>query len=270
MDYKKHYDRLVVKYGACKKPKGVYTERHRKLPGYLGGEYVSGNAFYMSARAHYVAHLLWAKITNHGDAWTAVKLMGEVLDRKSSRLYEVARIGHAKAVSEFMKGNQFALGYNHTEETKAKISASSRGRKRSPDSIAKGVTSNKATISAPGYVNPTKGRSRGPSPLRGRKQSAEHVANVIASLRGKGHGKIAGKRAVESGQLAKARELLRSNVEAVERHRLAMSEIGKRIGPTVGKNNLCAMVKCECGKVSNVGNIAKHQKSTGHTGKTRI
>lgn len=62
MDYESHYDRLVEKYGTWEKPKGIYTERHRKVPGCLGGKYEKGNAFYMNARAHFVAHLMLAKI----------------------------------------------------------------------------------------------------------------------------------------------------------------------------------------------------------------
>lgn len=62
MDYMAHYERLIEKYGSWIKPEGVYTERHRKIPGCMGGKYVEGNAFYMSARAHFVAHKLLVKI----------------------------------------------------------------------------------------------------------------------------------------------------------------------------------------------------------------
>lgn len=62
MDYQRHYDLLIEKYGTWEKPKGVYTERHRKIPGCMGGEYVKGNAFYMSAKAHFVAHKLLVKL----------------------------------------------------------------------------------------------------------------------------------------------------------------------------------------------------------------
>jgi len=91
MNYQKHYDLLIEKYGSWLKPKDVYTERHRKLPGNVGGKYVEGNAFYMSARAHFVAHLLLAKITSRPEDWAAVKGMCEFRHKRSSRLYEVAR-----------------------------------------------------------------------------------------------------------------------------------------------------------------------------------
>ena len=34
MDYSKHYEALIAKHGTWEKPEGIYTERHRKLPGW--------------------------------------------------------------------------------------------------------------------------------------------------------------------------------------------------------------------------------------------
>jgi len=62
MDYKKLHETLVMKYGSWDKPADVYTERHRVLPGCLGGKYTKGNAFYVPARVHFIAHYLLAKI----------------------------------------------------------------------------------------------------------------------------------------------------------------------------------------------------------------
>ena len=93
MDYQKHYDRLITKYGSWEKPKGAYVERHRKLPKCMGGAYVKGNAFYMSARAHYVAHLLLAKIhPKEPGLWTTVYFMNCLRRRKGSRMYQAAKV----------------------------------------------------------------------------------------------------------------------------------------------------------------------------------
>lgn len=62
MDYDKLHKTLVFKHGTWEKPEGVYTERHRILPGCIGGEYVKGNAFYVPARVHFIAHYLLAKV----------------------------------------------------------------------------------------------------------------------------------------------------------------------------------------------------------------
>lgn len=97
MDYQRHYDRLIEKYGTWQKPKGVYTERHRKLPGCMGGKYVKGNAFYMSAKAHFVAHKLLLKL-NPGEInmLRAASIAGRKNGFKlSSRFYSVFKEAHA-------------------------------------------------------------------------------------------------------------------------------------------------------------------------------
>lgn len=83
MNYQLHYDRLITKHGTWEKPEGIYTERHRKLPGCFDGQYVKGNAFYMIARAHYVAHLLLAKIYPKEPAvWKSINAMSGKHGRK--------------------------------------------------------------------------------------------------------------------------------------------------------------------------------------------
>ena len=62
MNYDKLHKTLVLKYGTWEKPNGLYTERHRIVPDCPGGEYVRGNAFYVSARVHFISHYLLAKI----------------------------------------------------------------------------------------------------------------------------------------------------------------------------------------------------------------
>ena len=100
MNYRHIYDRLIEKYGVWKKPFGVYTERHRKIPGHFGGRYIKGNAFYLSARAHYLCHLLLAKIYG-GRMWKPITLMGYSLGKTRSKFYELSRKEH----SEWMKEN---------------------------------------------------------------------------------------------------------------------------------------------------------------------
>lgn len=132
MNYRWHYDQLIQKYGSWKKPKTGYVERHRKRPGYLGGSYIEGNAFYMSARAHYVAHLLWAKITRHEKAWMAVKRMGANLGRNASKLYETAKVIQAAHLSKLFSGeNHPQFGKPMSKETRKKLSDASKGKPKS-------------------------------------------------------------------------------------------------------------------------------------------
>jgi len=68
-------------------------------------------------------------------------------------------VEHCKKISESMKGNHFALGYKHTEETRKKVSAAIKGRVYSIERNAK--------ISLK---------------LKGRKQSPEHIAHHAAAV----------------------------------------------------------------------------------------
>lgn len=118
MDYQIHYDRLVEKYGSWEKPKGVYTERHRKIPGCMGGKYVKGNAFYMSARAHYVSHLLLARIIDIPPLWNAIVSMGGVVRKTTSVSYERAKLSALPAlIKHGMATRDNKLGFHaFTEE----------------------------------------------------------------------------------------------------------------------------------------------------------
>lgn len=167
MNYQLAYENLITKHGSWKKPVGAYVERHRKLPGYLGGRYIEGNAFYMSARGHYLAHLLWAKMTNHQKAWRAICGMASRLKMKRARMYEAARVIAAEHQSRMTSGSSNPMygkkhtkdavarmtrlgvpvsdaakhnmslgqtGRTHTEEVKRKISAANKGKVMSDES----------------------------------------------------------------------------------------------------------------------------------------
>lgn len=62
MKYNLHYNNLIKLHGSNNKPVGTYTERHHILPKCLGGSNHPDNLVYLSARAHYIAHLLLRKI----------------------------------------------------------------------------------------------------------------------------------------------------------------------------------------------------------------
>jgi group I intron endonuclease len=65
---------------------------------------------------------------------------------------------HCAKISESLKGNSYALGYKHSDETRAKVSMAGRGRIFS--------TERNAAIS---------------EKLKGRKKTPEHIAKLIAS-----------------------------------------------------------------------------------------
>ena len=88
MDYFLAYQRLIAKAKARVCPNG-YVERHHVLPRALGGSDDSSNLVALTAREHFVAHVLLAKI-HGGIMWQAVILMsgGKYCN---GRLFEIAR-----------------------------------------------------------------------------------------------------------------------------------------------------------------------------------
>ena len=82
------YQRLIAKAKERVCPNG-YVERHHILPRALGGTDDSSNLVALTAREHFVAHVLLAKI-HGGTMWQAVVLMsgGKYCN---SRLFEIAR-----------------------------------------------------------------------------------------------------------------------------------------------------------------------------------
>lgn len=133
MNYQRIYDNLIAKHGSWEKPKDKYSERHRKIPECMGGKYVKGNAFYLIARAHYVCHLLLAKI--YGDKnWHSVKQMGAILGRQKSRMYEVARKAHAERLSVKFSGVGHPMyGTSPSEITRKKMSVAALGKPKSEE-----------------------------------------------------------------------------------------------------------------------------------------
>ena len=153
MNYMDHYNKLIDKARNRPPPEGYY-ERHHVIPKALGGSNKKENLVSLTAREHFVAHLLLAKI-HGGTMWVAVYMM-RGLQNNTGRKYEWVK----KRQSESMKGegNSFygkshtpeslakmtRYGYKHSEETKKHFSESRRGsnngmygRTQSPETRAK-------------------------------------------------------------------------------------------------------------------------------------
>ena len=89
MDYQKHYDKLVER--AKNRTLDEYTEKHRVLPGCLGGTYAPENVVHLTPEEHYVAHQLLIKIYPHERKLIHAAMMMTVesgnQDRSKNRLY---------------------------------------------------------------------------------------------------------------------------------------------------------------------------------------
>ena len=112
-----------------------YTEKHHIIPKSLGGSNSKGNLVALTAREHFVCHLLLTKMTE-GDArnkmLSAVFYLtgrGKAKERdnviKNSRLYENLRKEHALCVSKQKKGCKQPP---RTAETRKRLTESKTGK----------------------------------------------------------------------------------------------------------------------------------------------
>jgi hypothetical protein len=96
MNYSIHYNLLIER--AKQRDVIGYTEVHHIIPKCLGGSDDISNLVKLTAREHYIAHILLAKI-HGGTLWHAVNLMGRQ-KKYSNRMYEQARLEHSKLLSD--------------------------------------------------------------------------------------------------------------------------------------------------------------------------
>ena len=114
MNYQKAYDSLVQKNRTFSK--GEYFETHHKVPKCMGGTDDANNLVNLTAREHYIAHLLLVKITEVGGNTQAHEKMlyafncmkwgrceGERSFRFNSRLYQSLKEQYSKLRSKMMK-----------------------------------------------------------------------------------------------------------------------------------------------------------------------
>lgn len=98
MNYQKHYDRLIETRKERESIDG-YTEMHHIVPRSLGGSDDAENMIALTAKEHYIAHMLLARI--HGGAmWLPIMRMSGNM-KIPSYAYEHARKRH----SQYMKEN---------------------------------------------------------------------------------------------------------------------------------------------------------------------
>jgi hypothetical protein len=116
-----------------------YTESHHILPKSLGGTNDPSNLVDLTAREHYICHLLLTKFTEG----TAYQKMSYALHRitnkkenyiKSSRIYEMIRTAHSEMLSKKTKGvsmlERCGVPYAHeiSEYQKERIRQSNKSR----------------------------------------------------------------------------------------------------------------------------------------------
>lgn len=113
-----------------------YLEKHHIIPKSLGGSDTIDNLVYLTAREHYIAHLLLIKMTT-GDEKArmsfALKCMSNFKNKyhqryiPPSKIYEIERKNFSQSMSEYNFGHPNYL-ISHTEETKKKIKSTQKAR----------------------------------------------------------------------------------------------------------------------------------------------
>ena len=127
MNYVKIYDSLITKCrprGTDKRKLNYYTELHHIVPKSMGGEDTADNLVLLTAREHFIAHVLLSKIYNNSEMNYALWIM--CITRTGvkihSRFYESVRIKHSKRMSKLLKGAK------RTESHKTNLSIALKGR----------------------------------------------------------------------------------------------------------------------------------------------
>lgn len=141
----------------------IYTEKHHIIPKSLGGLNLSNNMVRLTAREHFVCHLLLIKMLTGNDKHKMAYALSRMLTSNknhnryspSSKLYEVSRKYRSEAISNTHKG------ISETPESNIKRSLALKG-------IARGSMANetkqKLSISLKGKISWNKG---GTTPLKG-------------------------------------------------------------------------------------------------------
>lgn len=110
MDYIKHYTRIIENRRVNPLPKNVYVEKHHIVPKAEGGSNKKDNLVRLTAREHYVCHLLLAKIYGDFEMYLAVQRMQSKSKthkrefRFNSRLFEAMKKNCQKLNSEWHIG----------------------------------------------------------------------------------------------------------------------------------------------------------------------
>ena len=131
---------LILNRQAHPLSENEYSENHHIIPHAEGGSDDASNLVRLSAREHYIAHLLLAKIYDDYKMYSALTYMrcgNKFVNRDfkfNSRLYEKMREECSKKFSEFISGeNHPNFGKHLSKETCERISKANIGKRRSQE-----------------------------------------------------------------------------------------------------------------------------------------
>lgn len=132
MNYELHYNALIAK--RIKTPAstlGVYNEIHHIVPKCMGGNDDDNNLVSLTAKEHYMAHVLLCKIHPNNApllyAWNMMSNMNSNKCKHNIRSYQAYKYKSLREAFA-LQCSQKRTGHKHSLETKQKMSASAMGR----------------------------------------------------------------------------------------------------------------------------------------------
>jgi hypothetical protein len=121
-------------------PKEIYTENHHIIPKSLGGDNSKSNLVRLTAKEHYLCHLLLIKMIDDKllkrkmqfalNSFRRTSKNNQERIKLNSRQYEFIRKQVSQARSESLKGNTYGVGRIVSAETRLKLSLSNLGKKK--------------------------------------------------------------------------------------------------------------------------------------------
>lgn len=196
MNHRKVYQQLVD-YAKSRNltKKDCYIEQHHIIPRSEGGTDDKSNLVNLTAREHYIAHLLLAKIYDDDAMHSAVVFMqtGHLKDRTfkfNSHLYSKLRNNFSALRSAKMSGdkNPFfgkhspMFGRHHSANAKQRISLSCKGKKHNRGFIAWNKGKHQSEEVRNKISTTLKGK---PHPHKGCCKSATSKKKISAAFKGR-------------------------------------------------------------------------------------
>ena len=135
MNYQKIYDDICKRGQVRILPKEVYTETHHIIPKCLGGTNEKSNLTVLTAREHYLVHLILARklYPKNPKLWSAMHYM---INRKSSHGFRY--VGTSKNYEKIrIEVNLNRSGIKRSQEFKDNQSRTRTGIKRTPEQLIK-------------------------------------------------------------------------------------------------------------------------------------
>lgn len=263
--YYKIYHQIINR--AKNRTLSTYCETHHIVPKSLGGSNTKENLVRLTAREHFVCHLLLTKMHEGKNkdkmiyaVWAMTTLQNEYQQRYriNSRTYELLRIQYSTLKSIQLKGKS---GRKHSEATKKKISEAHTGKKRKPMSKE---SKEKLSISLRGKnlgKKRTEEQKKKQSAIQKKIPKKRHSEETKQKLREINLGKIKGPFSDEHKQkISKALKGKPKNKISIEKQRQKIK--GRIPSATERAAYLKAMEEgkttcLHCGKTTNKGNYIR-------------